>query len=123
MDTRSGFASGVKHVILKKFEDIQRRWSNPTSLPLRLFIPDIGKVVYDQPKLITLGMNKVSKKNFRLEDHAKKADIDTLRHMQKLLNQKIPEEADFIVARHIKLEKQGKKRFNKRSEDKAREKK
>ena len=46
--------STVKHEILKKFEDIQRSWSNPTDLPMRLSIPEIGKVVHDQPyKLMT----------------------------------------------------------------------
>ena len=45
------------------------------------------------------------KRFFRLRDHAKNVDIDTLRGMQKKLDNKITEEAKFIEDLHREINK------------------
>ena len=40
LDTRTSYSQGVKSEILKRIEDIRKKWNEPSDLPLRLSLPD-----------------------------------------------------------------------------------
>ena len=68
-----------------------------SDLPLRLSLLDTGSCIHNQPsRLMTFRDDQGIKRFFRLRDHAKNADIDILRAIQKNLDSKITEEAKFI---------------------------
>ena len=97
LDNRTSFSQGIKCKILKKIEDVRRKWNKPSNLPLRLSIPVTGSCIHNQPsRLMTFRDDQGIKRFFRLKDHARNADVDILRAMQKKLDSKITEEAKFI---------------------------
>ena len=79
------------------FVEIQRSWNQPKGLLVGLSLPDNEEVVHLQPFwLMVFNDEQGTRRFFRMKDHGKKVDIDTLKHMQTLLNQKAVEEDAFI---------------------------
>ena len=97
LDNKNSFAQGIRSEILNKIEEVRKKWNESSELPLRLSLPNTGSSIFNQPsRLMTFRDDQGIKRFFRLRDHAKNANIDTLRAMQKKLNNKITEEAIFI---------------------------
>ena len=97
LDTKTSFSQGIRSEILKKIEDLRRKWKETSDLPLRLSLTNTGSCIFNYPsRLMTFRDDQGIKRFFRLRDHAKNADIDTLREMQKKLDSKVTEEAKFI---------------------------
>ena len=97
LDTKTSFSQGIRSEILKKIEDIRRKWNESSDLPVRLSLPNTGSCIFNHPsRLMTFRDDQGIKRFFRLRDHAKNAYIDILRAMQKKLESKITEEAKFI---------------------------
>ena len=40
LDNRTSYSQGIRSEILKKIEDIRKKWNEPSDLPLRLSLPD-----------------------------------------------------------------------------------
>ena len=97
LDNWTSFSQGIKSEILKKIEDIRRKWNESSDFPLRLSLPETGSCIHNHPsRLMTFRDDQGIKRFFRLKDHDGNADVDTLRARQKKLDFKITEEAKFI---------------------------
>ena len=72
LHTKTSFYQGIRSEILKKIEDIRRKWNETSDLPLRLSLHDTGSCIHNQPsRLMTFRDDQGIKRFFRLKDHAK----------------------------------------------------
>ena len=97
MSSATGFTEVAKREILRKMEAITKEWNSEADLPKRLDLPYTGSSVHENPDwLMVFRDNLGVRRFFRMRDHAKLADIDTLRFMQSKLNSSNHEENIFI---------------------------
>lgn len=107
--------------IRNKSSKIQRSWNSTEILSKRLSLPNIDKCLHLQPyRLMEFRDDQGVRRFFRMENHAIKADIDTLKFIRSKLDPEVEEEA-FIKSLHrfinIKLDIQGRKRRSEKSEE------